>query len=213
PLIDFPMTAGRISGDPGVTLIEVPTTFPAPYTPAHRLTRFPDSACNTALSAQVQRIIPLIAIQDRAGATTPLYLSNQRVTVDGHLYLPRLVSWDGISQTLGEASDSARFTFGNADDVFTQLANQIDLHRAVIQFALFHVQSLTLVKLWSGYALPWSFDMEGKFNLPASDGVFELGLSYPSRMVTRNCWKVYKGRFCPSTSALPDCPKSWEACQ
>src|SRR4029077_20565376 len=43
-------------------------------------------------------------------------------------------------------------------------------------------------------------------------GVFELGLSYPSRMVTRACWKVYKGRFCPSTSPLTSCNKSWENC-
>jgi len=211
PLIDFPMSAGRIVGDPGITLIEVPTSFPT-YTSARTLTRFPDSTFDTALSAQVQRIIPLIAIQDRAGATTPMYLSNQRLTLDGTLYLPRVVSWDGIAQTIGEAADSARFTFGNADNVFTELVKAINLNRARVQFALFHVDSLTLVKLWSGYALPWSFDSDGNFALPASDGVFELGLSYPSRMVTRSCWKVYKGRFCPSTSGLPDCPKSFEAC-
>jgi hypothetical protein len=211
PMIDFPASAGRIMGDPGITMIEVATSVPT-YTSAHTLNRFPDSAFDTALTAQVQRIVPLIAIQDRAGATSTLYLSNQSLTVDGITYLPRLATWDGISQSIGEAGDSARFGFGNADSVFTELVKTINLNRAKVQFALFHVGSLTLVKLWSGYALPWSFDSDGNFFLPASDGVFELGLSYPSRMVTRSCWKVYKGRFCPSTSALPDCPKSWEAC-
>jgi hypothetical protein len=211
PLIDFPMSAGHIVGDPGITLLEVPTTFPA-YTSARTLTRFPDAAFDTALSAQVQRIVPLLGIQDRSASSVPIYLSSQRVTVDGQLYLPRLQSWDGIAQGIGEASDSARFTFGNADDVFTKLVNQINLMRAKVQFALFHVDSLTVVKLWGGYALAWSFDSDGNFQLPASDGVFELGLSYPSRMVARTCWKVYKGRFCPSTSSLPDCPKSFEAC-
>ena len=38
PLIDFPMSAGRIAGDPGITLMEVPTSFPT-YTSARTLTR------------------------------------------------------------------------------------------------------------------------------------------------------------------------------
>jgi hypothetical protein len=53
---------------------------------------------------------------------------------------------------------------------------------------------------------------DGKFVLPSSDGLFELGLAYPSRPLARTCWKVYKGRFCPSVSSLPDCPKSYDAC-
>lgn len=211
PVLDFNHLVGLLTGDPGITLLEVPTTFPT-YTSLRTLTRFPDSAFDTALSAQEQHIIPLIAIQDRAGATTPMYLSDRRLTLDGKLYLPRLASWGGIAQSLGEASDSAQFIFGNADGVFTQLVNQISLYRALVQFALYHVESRVLVKLWAGYALPWSFDTEGHFQLGASDGVFELGLAYPTRMITRTCWKVYKGRFCPSVSALTTCPKDFDSC-
>ncbi len=55
-------------------------------------------------------------------------------------------------------------------------------------------------------------DSNGQFVLPASDGVFELGLAYPTRQLSRTCWKVYKGRFCPSTSPLTDCPKDYQSC-
>jgi hypothetical protein len=156
-------------------------------------------------------MIPLVTITPRDGSGA-VYLSNQRCTVNGQLYLPRLFDWSGISQTIGESSDSARFTFGNADDAFTKWANAVNLQKAGIQFSLFHVNTNYLILLWGGYALPWQMDSSGQFVLPASDGVCELGLAYPTRQLSRTCWKVYKGRFCPSTSSFPDCPKSYEAC-
>ena len=171
----------------------------------------PDSALTTALQSQVQRMIPLITITPR-DASGAVYLSNQRCTVNGQLYLPRLLDWNGISQTIGESSDSARFTFGNADDAFTKWANAVNLQKAGVQFSLYHVNTNYLIKLWGGYALPWQMDSSGQFVLPASDGVCELGLAYPTRQLSRTCWKVYKGRFCPSTATFPDCPKSYEAC-
>lgn len=210
PNLAFAHLVGMITGDPGVTLLEVPTVVPS-YTSVAAVTRFPDSTLTTALTSQVQRMIPLITITPRDGAA-PMYLSNQRCTVDGTLYLPRLLDWNGISQTIGEASDSGQFTFGNADDVWTKLVNQVNLLRAGIQFSLFHVNSNYLIRLWGGYARPWSLDSSGSFVLPASDGVFQLGLAYPTRQLSRTCWKVYKGRFCPSTASFPDCPKDYESC-
>jgi hypothetical protein len=213
PMISFDHLIGLITGNPGVTLVEVSNAAPE-ITSVASVNRFPDSVFTEALRQEVQHIIPLVAIQDR-NLGAPLYLSNQKLRLDGNLYQPRLLEWSGISQTLGEASDSARFTFGNADGVFTALVNQVNMARALIQFALYHVESGYLCKLWSGYALPWSFDTDGHFELGASDGAFELNLAYPTRLVSRSCWKVYKGRFCPSTAdpvLFPDCPKSWEAC-
>lgn len=223
PSITFDHLVGLLCNDPGITLFEVPTATPA-YTAAKTVTRFPDAALNTALQDQVQQFIPLITLTPRAtpastyvqigarAAPAPIYLSNQRCSVSGNLYLPRLLEWNGIAQSLSEASDSATFVMGNADDVFLSLANQINLYRASIQFSLFHVNTSTLVNFWAGYVRSWNVTSDGKFVLPTSDGVFELGIAYPWRTVSRSCWKVYKGRFCPSTSSFPDCPKSYDAC-
>src|SRR4030095_8736918 len=219
PSIAFPHLVGMITSDPGVTLLEVPTVVPS-YTSVKTVTRLPDTTLTTALADQVQQMIPLITITPRDGSPV-MYLSNQRITLTStdasnlftnRLYLPRLLDWNGIAQSIGEASDSASFTFGNADDVWTKLSNQVNLLRAGIQFSLFHVQSRYIIQLWGGYARPWSLDSTGKFTLPASDGVFELGLAYPTRQLSRTCWKVYKGRFCPSISSFPDCPKDYDAC-
>lgn len=215
PNIAFNHLVGMLTADPGITLLEVPTTTPV-YTSVGTIVRFPDSTLTGALRGEVQQLIPLVTITPRP---TPTYtvpdvlrLSNGRCTVDGALYLPRLLEWSGIKQTLGEASDSATFTFGNADDIWVQFANQINLYRARVTFGWFHRNTNQLVKFWSGYARPWNMTSDGKFVLPTSDGVFELGIPYPSRTVTRRCWKDYKGRFCPSTSSLPDCPKDFASC-
>jgi hypothetical protein len=210
PNLTLNQLVGLLASDPGITLLEVPTGTPG-YTSVATVNRFPDSALTTALQSQVQRIIPLVTITPRDGSAA-IYLANQRCTVDGVLYLPRLMQWNGIAQTLGEASDSGSFTFGNADGVFTSYGNQVNLYRALIQFTLFHVNTGYLIALWAGYARPWTLTSDGIFQLPASDGVFELTLGYPVRQLARTCWKVYKGRFCPSTSILPDCPKSYDAC-
>jgi hypothetical protein len=210
PILTFDQLVGFITGDPGVTLLEIPTVVPA-YTSTATVTRFPDTALTNSLLAQAQEMVPLITIQARDGSA-PMYLSSRRCAVDGTLYLPRLIDWSGIQQTLGESSDCAQFTFGDADDVWSQLVNQVNLYRAFIQFSLFHVNSNYLIKLWGGYARGWQFDSDGHFILPAADGVFELGLGYPMRALSRTCWKVYKGRYCPSTSSFPDCPKSYDAC-
>jgi hypothetical protein len=201
---------GFFCSDPGITLLEIPQPAP-PYTSVASVTRFPDAALTAALQSQVQQFIPLITITPRDGSA-PARISNQRLTVDGVPYIPRLLNWSGISQTLSESSDAAQFTFGNADDAFTQWGNQVNLFRALIQFSLFHVNTSYRIDMWAGYGRAWTLTSDGKFVLPASDGVFQLGIAYPSRTLSRTCWKVYKGRFCPSISPLTDCPKDYQSC-
>ena len=210
PNISFNQVVGMIMSDPGVTLLEEPIGA-TPYNSVATVERFPDSLLTAALLSQVQRFIPLVTIKPRSTAYT-LYLSNQRVTVDGQLYLPRLAAWSGITQTMSESSDAAQFTFGNADDVFNQLANQVSLYRAPVTFSLFHVNTGYLIDLWAGAARQWSMSSDGKFILPATDGAFELTLNYPFRQLSRTCWKVYKGDFCPSVAAFTDCPKDYDSC-
>ncbi len=94
PNLTFPHLVGMITSDPGVTLLEVPTVTPG-YNSVNMVTRLPDATLTAALLDQVQRMIPLITITPRDGSA-PMYLSNQRCTVDGRLYLPRLVDWNGI---------------------------------------------------------------------------------------------------------------------
>jgi hypothetical protein len=227
PSASFDYLVATLVSPQGLTLLEVPPPR-APLNSEAHVVRFPDSVFATALTNQVQEIIPLITITTRAqlesgGGTAPpysLYLSNQRVTIDGQLYLPRLIDWSGISQSIGENSDAASFNFGNADGVFTELVNYFDagtstplsLYAANLQFSLFHVQSGYLVDLWAGYVQNWGADSSGRFQMNVSDGVFALTLAYPSRKIVRACWKVYKGRFCPSVSSFTDCPKDYDSC-
>ena len=93
----------------------------------------------TALLSQVQQVIPLMKIQPLQAGYPAIYLSDRRCTVGGQLYQARLIDFDGISQGMGNESDDASFTFGNADRVMRDLANDMDLYRAAIEFSLFHV--------------------------------------------------------------------------
>ena len=165
-----------------------------------------------ALQDQFQQIIPLITLTPRDNPAAAVYLSNQAVKVNNQAYLPRMLEWSGISQSLSENSDSASFTFGNADGVWQTFVNQVNLYAATIQVTLFHVNSRYLLDLWLGSILNWGFDTGGRFQVNASDGVFNLGLAYPSRKVLRTCWKVYRGRWCPASASngFPDCPKDYD---
>jgi len=211
PAIQFDYLVALLMNGPGITFLEVPQTTPA-YTSLAVNHRFPDSVLAQALQAEFQQIIPLITITPRSGAAGAAYLSNQAANVDGQTYLPRLLEWSGITQSIGENADAASFNFGNADGVWTQYVNQINLYAATVHVCLFHVQSRYRLELWTGYATNWSFDTSGKFQVNAADGVYLMGIAYPSRKLLRTCWKVYKGRYCPSTASFPDCPKDYDAC-
>lgn len=184
----------------GVTLIEVPTTAPA-YTLNQTATRFPSSALQTALLSQVQQIIPLIKIQPLQAGYPAIYVSDRRCTVGGQLYQARLVAFDGISQSMGNEADNATFTFGNADRVMRSLANDVDLYRAVIEFSLFHVGTGTKLDLWKGDIVNWQCDSGPEFKVTAADGLYELNLPYPTRKISRTCWKQFDSQACPYSTA------------
>ena len=210
PTLPFDYMIGLLTQGPGITFMELPETTAA-YISRVRLNRFPDGPLTVALTSEFQQIIPLVTISSRDGTAT-IYISNQRCTIDGQLYLPRMLDWSGISQTLGENADAGSFNLGNADGVWTKLVNQVSLYAANIQLTLYHVEDQSLLDVWAGYLQNWQFDTSGKFQINVADGTFLMTLPYPARKVLRTCWKVYKGRWCPSTSAYPDCPKDYNSC-
>jgi len=166
-----------------IELVEVPTETPT-YTTSATVTRFPDATLEQALLEPVQELIPLLVLRTLDPAYT-LPLADRRLQLDGTLYQPRLLDWDGIAQETTGAADTARFTLGNADRVLSQLANAVDLDRATVEFALFHTGTGTRINLWNGFLTSWSFDAGAEFLLEASDGLYELHCAYPRRLITR----------------------------
>ena len=188
----------------GVTLIEIPASNPT-YGPITTATRFPPQALQDALLFQVQQMIPLIKIQPLQAGYPAIFVSDRRCTVGSQLYLPRLVDFDGISQSMGNEADQATFTFGNADRVMRDLANDVDLFRASIEFSLFHVGTLIKLDLWKGDVVNWQFDSGPEFKVTAADGLYELNLPYPCRKISRTCWKPFNTQACPfATSGAMD---------
>ncbi len=194
----------------GVTLIEIPTSNPT-YPLSATETRFPSSALQTALLAQVQEMIPLVKIVVKQAGYPAIYVSDRRCTIGGQLYQARLVEFDGISQGIGNESDEARFVFGNADRVMRALANDVDLYRAALEFSLFHVGTGIKLDLWKGEIIDWSFDSGPEFRATAADGLYELNLPYPTRRISRTCWKQFKdGAGCPYTGPATTCDKGFD---
>lgn len=172
----------------GVALIEIPAAV-APYTLNFTLIRFPDGTLTAALLPQAQRLIPLVKITPKETGYPAMYLSDRACQVGSQVYQPRLLEFDGIAQGLGGESDEANFTFGNADRVMMELANDVDLYRASLEFSLFHVSTGIKLDLWKGDVIDWSFDAGPVFSLRAADGLYELNLPYPTRRISRTCWK------------------------
>ena len=180
----------------GVTLVEIPAGTPA-YTLNSTVTRFPSEGLKTALLSQVQQVVPLIKIQPLQAGYPAIYLSDRRCTVGGQLYQARLIDFDGISQGMGNEADDASFTFGNADRVMRDLANDVDLYRAAISFSLFHVGQGIKLDLWKGDIVNWTLDAGPEFKVTGADGLYELNLPYPTRKISRTCWKVFDSQACP----------------
>lgn len=195
----------------GVTLVEIPDPAAAPtYTLNATVTRFPSSTLKTALLSQVQEIIPLVVITPRESGYPVIYVSDRRCTVGTQEYLPRLVRVSGITQEMGNASDDAQFVFGNADRVMRSLANDTNLKYSTISLSLFHVGSGIKLDLWLGTVTDWSFDAGEEFTITASDGLYELGLMYPTRKISRTCWKKFKDSLnCPYVGADTTCDKGF----
>jgi hypothetical protein len=189
----------------GFNFVEVPDPVQAPsYAVASTCLRFPSSALQTALLSQVQQIIPLVHIRVREQAVPDIYLSDRRVTVGGQLYLPRLLGIGEpgsdvlITQDISGAADNVRFTFGNADRVMTQLANDTDLKYAQIDLSLFHANSGILLQLWSGFIISFIADGSPQFTVQCSDGLYQITQMYPTRVISRTCWKTFNdGVNCP----------------
>jgi len=185
----------------GIELVEVPTANPE-YAITDTLLRFPTDGLEDALAAQVQEIIPLIRIEATDAEYPVIYLSDRRCIVGEQQYEPRLLDWAGIEQSMDGASDQASFTLGNADKVFTELVNEVDLFRADIQFSLYHVGSGFKLDLWRGDVTDWKAGAASDtISISASDGFYELNQSYPRRKISRTCWKKYN-------DAANGCP--WE---
>lgn len=189
----------------GLHFIEVPDPTAAPsYSVSATVMRFPSTAMQSALGSDVQQIIPLIHIRVRESAVPDIYLSDRRCTVGGQLYLPRLINIGEkgsdviLSQTINGASDNAVFTFGNADRAMTKLANDTDLKFAQIDFSLYHINSSTLLNLWSGVILDFTRDGTPQFGIQAGDKLSQVTQLYPPRTISRTCWKTFNdGVNCP----------------
>ena len=193
----------------GVTLIEIPQATPS-YPLNQTVNRFPPSALQSALLSQVQEIIPLVRIQPLEPGYPAIHVSDRRCTVGGQLYQARLLEFDGISQSIGNESDEAQFVFGNADRVMRDLANDVDLFRVDIAFSLFHVGTGIKVDLWKGNIVNWSCDSSPEFRVTAADGMYELNLPYPTRRISRTCWKQFKGPACPYSGTDTSCDKGFD---
>jgi hypothetical protein len=189
----------------GITFVEVPDPTTAPsYSVTHTAQRFPPSAMQSALLGQVQQIIPLVQIRVRESAVPDIFLSDRRCTIGGQLYQPRLIGMGEpggdvlMSQDISGKADNVQFTFGNADRVMTQLANDTDLKFASISLLLFHVNSGTLLQLWKGFVQSFTSDGSASFPVKCSDGLFQLMQQYPNRTISRTCWKTFNdGVNCP----------------
>lgn len=190
PTITFPRVTAAISSIDGLLLKEVLTGDGPTYPLNSVVTRFPTSDLALALLDQVQEIIPLLRIIPLDETCPQMFVSDRRCTIDTQLYQARLLDWNGVSQSLG-ASDQANFVFGNADQVMTAIANDVDLFRASVQFSLYHVGTGVRIDLWAGTVTDWQGDLSGQFSLSAADGVYELTLSYPLGSFSRTCLKPY----------------------
>ena len=180
-------------------MVEIPVTNPI-YTIALTVTRFPGTTLSAALASQVQEFIPLIKIQPREIGYPALFVSDRRCTVSGQLYQARLLQWDGISQSMGSESDDAQFTFGNADRVMTAVFNSTNLDLARLEFSLFHVGTSIKLDLWAGDLTDCDAGEDNEFHTTFSDGLHQLNLPFPTRRVSRTCWKdLDDGINCPAS--------------
>ncbi|MCX6620215.1 MAG: DUF2163 domain-containing protein, partial [Acidobacteria bacterium] len=204
---DFIMTAG-------LTLAEVPISPPV-FTVLKTLDRYPDDAFESRLAEPVQSLIPLITITTRATKTQPSYtlpLSDRYCTVGEQFFHARVVDWDGISQSIGNESDTARFVLGNADRVFKLISDQIPFDNADVQFSAYHVEAQTRLDLWAGCLSKWRA-RGATFEIEVRDGAFELLQKYPRRRASKTCWKRFRSQSCGYSGDGVSCGKSYQDCQ
>ena len=189
----------------GVVFVEIPDPAAAPvYSLGATVSRFPNHTLSDALLDQVQEIIPLVRIRVLDADVPDILLSDRRVTIRDsrgggapvdYLYLPRLleVGEPGagvmITQNIDGSSDDVTFTFGNADRVMVQVANDTQLRRARIELSLYHVGSTVRLDLWAGYITDWQSDASPAFTVRASDILSALTIASPVGSISRQCWR------------------------
>lgn len=191
----------------GLNFIEVPTATPT-YTVAQTQIRFPEGSFQTALLGQVQEFIPLVHIRVRESAVPDMYFSDRRCIIGSQLYVPRLINIGEpgsdvlLTQDINGTADNVTFTFGNADRVMGLLSNDTDLKFAQIDLSLYDTTSQTLLQLWMGNIVNFKSDGTANFSVQASDGLWQVNLLYPTRLISRTCWKTFNdGVNCPYSSA------------
>ena len=152
------------------------------------VTRFVAGSLGTALTAQAQSLVPLVHIVPRkTGYPDNIFLSNQRMTIGGQLYQERLLRWDGIQQVavgvpgVSAESDDVTLVFGNADRVMRQLAADVQLDYARVEFSLFHPLTRIKLDLWAGQVVPggWQANAGPEFTLKCSDPLASPNLLCP----------------------------------
>lgn len=183
----------------GLTLIEVPSTTPT-YDVAAVVDRYPNDDLVAGLAAPAHTLIPLVTIVTAATGTVPSYtlrISDRacNVGVDDHgdpvFYHPRLLDWDGVSQSLGNEADVGKFVFGDADRVFSQVAEAAELWHAPLLFSVYHVESQTKIDLWMGEITNFESLAGGTFAVDVADGVYETTLLYPARRASQVCGREF----------------------
>jgi hypothetical protein len=164
-----------------------------------------------ALLEQAQTLIPLVHIVPRqAGYPDNIYLCDRRCTIGSQLYLPRLL-WDrsgGIGQAavglpgVNPESDDVTLVFGNADRVMRDLAADVQLDLARVEFSVFHAETGIRLELWAGEIVPggWQSNVGPEFVVKCSDPLASPYMVAPDRTVGRKCPKAYDdGSECPKT--------------
>jgi hypothetical protein len=58
------------------------------------------------------------------------------------------------------------------------LANDVDLFGATIEFSLYHVGQQIKLDLWKDDIINWQFDSGAEFKATAADGLYDLNLPY-----------------------------------
>jgi hypothetical protein len=193
----------------GVQFIEVidPDTAASAqtYPMNETLIRFPDQTLCDSWAQPIVQVIPVLQITLKQLSYPVIYISDRRCILGGQLYQARILKRSPIEFSTNGESTPATWTLGNADSVITQLAQQVNLFRADVQFSLYDVATGILLKLWRGYINDFSLNEGSEFPIQCVEGAYELTLSYPQRIITRNCGRTYKNAMtgCPYSSVYP----------
>lgn len=195
-----------------IRLREVNTGAGPAYTLNATQLRFPTGGLASGLTAQAQEVIPLVHLRPRkSGYPDNIFLSDRRCTIGAQIYLPRLLTWQGVQQVavgvpgVSPETDDVTLVFGNADGVMDDLAADVQLDYATVEFSLFHVSSGIKLDVWAGEVVHrgWISTSGPEFTLKCSDKLSSPHLLCPDRIIDRKCPKLFD-------NAESGCPFSTE---